>query len=152
MKKLLSLLAIALLVLSCSGDDDGDGAEVGLEGNYQLTTYTFNEAQDINFDGTASTNFFAELPCFTAIATFNANGVFTSATDELVIEITPTGGTIDCGDPESLTGTWSLSGDNLSITADGETEVQEITLTATSFSYQIADPDFGLATWVWTRQ
>lgn len=153
MKKLLSLLAIALFVVSCSGDDDGgDSTDVGLAGTYNLTGYTFDEAVDVNLDGTASTDFFAELPCFTAVATFNANGSFTSVTDEIVFDITPTGATVDCGDPESNTGTWSLSGNQLTVVSDGDTDVQEITLTASTITYEIADPDFGLATWVWTRQ
>lgn len=152
MKKLWSLLAIALVLASCSNDDDGDTTDVGLAGTYNLTGYTFDTAFDVNLDGTASTDFFAELPCFTAVATFNANGAFTSVTDEILIEITPTGASVDCGDPETLTGTWSLSGTQLTVVADGDTEVQDITLTASTITYQITDPDFGLATWVWTRQ
>lgn len=145
-------MAIAFIVVSCSGDDDGNATDVGLAGTYNLTGYTFDNAVDVNLDGTASTDFFAELPCFTAVATFNANGAFTSVTDEIVIEITPTGNSVDCGDPETSSGTWSLSGDQLTIDADGDSETITVTLTTNTLSYQETDPDFGTATWVWTRQ
>ncbi len=150
----MSLLALALILASCSGDDDGDnGATADLTGSWTLTSYTFDEAVDVNLDGTPSTDFFAELPCYMSSATFVADGTFTSATSEIDIDIDIVSGTVtvDCAPAVSLTGTWELNGDQLTTTAEGETDTETVELTATTLTFDIVDPEFGAATWVWTR-
>ncbi len=154
MKKLLSLLAIALILGACSNDDDGGGDNTAtLVGSWTLTSYLLDQPVDVNLDGTASNDFLEELPCYTSTATFSSDGSFSSSTSEIDVEIDIINGTTEviCIDPVSLTGTWELNGDQLSITAEGETDTQQVDLNGNTLTFSVTDPDFGSATWVWTR-
>ncbi|GAB5401146.1 MAG: hypothetical protein Aureis2KO_27310 [Aureisphaera sp.] len=153
MKKLMNLLAIALILGSCSNDDDGGDNSASLVGSWTLTSYILDQPVDVNLDGTASTDFLDELPCYTSTATFSNDGSFASSTSEIDVDIDIINGTatVICIDPVSLTGTWELNGDQLSITAEGETDTQPVELNGNTLTFEATDPDFGTATWVWTR-
>ncbi|MBX2827220.1 MAG: lipocalin family protein [Flavobacteriaceae bacterium] len=153
MKKFVSLLVIALTLGACSNDDDGGNETSSLVGTWILTSYILDQPVDVNLDGTASNDFLEELPCYMSTATFSENGAFASSTSEIDIEIDIINGTADvvCIDPVALTGTWELNGDQLSITAEGETDTETVDLNGNTLTFAVEDPDFGTATWIWTR-
>jgi len=145
MRKFMGLLAILFVVVACSSDDNSSNPpqEAGLVGVWTLLAYNLDQAVDVNLDGVPSTNVLEEVPCFTSTVVFSSDGSFTSGTNEFEIVIGDIDITVTCGDQEVLNGTWSLSGNQLTTTVEGESETETINLDGNMFSFVIADPDFG---------
>lgn len=157
MKNFFKFLTITLLTItvSCSSDDDSSGGGDGnLVGDWDLIAYTLGAPQDINFDGTESTDVLAQVPCFEASITFMSNGNFNSSTDEIDfdIDIINEEAVITCEGPALNSGTWELNGVNLTTVSDGETDTQAITLSGDTFSFSFSDPFFGETTFLYQRQ
>ncbi|QYJ69420.1 lipocalin family protein [Flavobacterium litorale] len=133
MKKLMILAAAALLTVSCSDDDGDSTGNVSVNGTWNLTAFTTNEAADINNDGTASTNFIAESGCYgnSSIVFANENSAIFNL-EELDIELDLVIGTedsyeysIDCIGAEPEVGMYTVSDNSVSVVfdyGDGETE------------------------------
>ncbi|WP_299768729.1 DUF5004 domain-containing protein [uncultured Dokdonia sp.] len=158
MKNFFKFLSITLLAftVSCSSDDDSSnsGGEENLVGGWDLVAYTLDQPQDINFDGTESTDVLAQVPCFDASITFMSNGNFSSSTDEIDfdIDIVNEEAVITCIDPVLNSGTWELNGNDLTTVSEGETETQTINFSGDTFSFSFPDPLFGETTFVFQRQ
>jgi hypothetical protein len=68
MKKIVFIVLVALLVLSCSEDQETNTVQVNnvisVEGNWKLTGYTTDEETDFNNDSTPTTNLITESGCY----------------------------------------------------------------------------------------
>ena len=49
-------MAIALVLISCSGDDDNKSSNVAVEGTWKMTVFSGETAVDLDMDGDSSNN------------------------------------------------------------------------------------------------
>lgn len=163
MKKLLSLVAIALAFASCESDDDNnnESSSASIVGTFVLTNFDSPINDDYNNDGTTSSNLLDEVPCFENTISFSENGNYTSSATTLVIEIDDNSTTAGCEGPFIETGTYNLEGDTLSITQetttdpDGDVDISfndaTASITASGLTLTVASV-FGNATFIYERQ
>lgn len=91
-----------------------------LVGSYLLTSQNTSVATDINIDGVSSVNQMLETSCFNnSFLVLSADNTFT--TDVKYPEINFTDNTLSCMSDPIVTGTWAVSGDQLTLTYDGGT-------------------------------
>ncbi len=137
MKKInaiLILLCITFIVLSCSSDDNGGQVDDNSEavGTWRLTALNINPAQDIDMDGTPTSNILDELPCATGTIIIDQDGSWSSTIQNLtIVSITGDLFDINCsGSNNQSSGAWLLQGNQLTLfrdfssvifTLDGET-------------------------------
>ena len=133
MKKFL-LLFLSLTVLSCSDDDGGSEPTPNFDlvvGTWNLSELTISPQQDINGDGSFTTNIVEELPCVSAQIilrddnTWSYNGVD-------VIITTITGGLFKffCAEEaRNITGNWDVQG-NVVRLADQSGNVTQFTFSS----------------------
>lgn len=129
MKKVFSLLMIALVFVGCSSDDDNGDNGVALQGDWKLTSFRSQQAYDLDNDGTISNDIMAETNCYqNEKITFNSNGTgadfSTSYADiDLVLEVGTTNNYIyevTCVQENTTTAfNWTQNGNNVAITAGG---------------------------------
>lgn len=98
-------LIIAVSLLGCNGDDDGDDGPVTLLGTWDADTATVTSPQLPGGPVTVSSS----LGMLTGVVTFNADGTFTADINISMI-----------GESYSFSGTWSASDSELKITSAGE--------------------------------
>ena len=134
MKKFL-ILFLSLVVLSCSDDDGGSEPNPNfdlVQGTWNLTELTISPEQDIDEDGTTTTNILEELPCISARITLRPDNTWSYSGNDVVIT-TITGGLFKffCSEQVRTTGgNWDIQG-NLLRLADGSGIVTEFTFEAT---------------------
>ncbi len=129
MKKVLSLLAIALVLISCSGDDDNKSSNVAVEGTWKMTVFSGETAVDLDMDGDSSNNLITETGCYqNETFVFNADGtgaINSSSYLDITLEIVAGSTddyeyTIDCvQENDSSVMTWIQSGNSVTVTSDG---------------------------------
>jgi hypothetical protein len=72
MKKLLTLILVAAIFVSCSSDDDN--GKVAVEGTWKMTSFKSQNAYDINGNGTISNDIMGQTNCFqNETIIFNSN-------------------------------------------------------------------------------
>lgn len=131
MKKYLIVFLMAACTLGCSDDDGGGGPDPNLElvtGTWELTELRITPAQDINEDGTSTTNILDELPCVNARITIRSDNTWSFSGNDVIIT-TITGGLFKffCSDQIRLaSGNWDLVGTTLRL-ADGSGVVTQFT-------------------------
>ena len=118
----MALLATTLLLFSCSSDDNDPGVEEpsAALGTWQLTELNINPPQDIDMDGTPTSNILDELPCATGSIVIEEDGTWSSTIENLSIS-TITGGLfiIRCsGTTTQSSGQWLLQGNQLTLFRD----------------------------------
>ena len=118
---LLVLTCMAFILFSCSSDDgapvDDDSAAVG---TWTLTALNINPPQDIDMDGTPTSNILDELACATGTIIIAEDGSWGSTIENLSIT-TITGGLfiISCSGTETQSnGSWLLQGNQLTLFRD----------------------------------
>ncbi|MGW9686263.1 hypothetical protein [Flagellimonas sp. 2504JD1-5] len=121
MLKTLSVLALFLGLSSCSSDDDAgtDALNSAVIGIWDLVEVNISSAQDIDNDGTASTNLLDEVDCISGTLLIDGDLVWTL--EQSVINVTTiTGGQFfaDCSGTNSTTGIWSASQTSVSFSGD----------------------------------
>ncbi len=132
MKKLsLFILLIAATLTSCGSDDDSPGTtEANLIGKWQWTAASEN--------GVAETLDQCDLQ---DTIEFQTGGTAVS----IFFNSTNTNGQITCGDAQTENITWSLSGDQLSLTyTEGtisETDTATITISGTTLTVEYRDEE-----------
>ena len=115
--KFLASFAVALVLISCSSDDNADGTPMGLElvGTWTLIEINVSAPIDADFDGTASTNILEEAACLEETIvlgdTFEWSSVAVSP--GLISPITGNQYNISCSPMQDLNGDWGVSGSNL---------------------------------------
>lgn len=147
MKKLFSVLILAMIFVGCSSDDDNNAA-VNLEGNWKMTAAHSENAHDMNNDGNASTDVMAQTNCYAnETMEFHANNTLTIKNSSyLDIEMELIVGTtnqfhydITCEMENDVTmGTYTRNGNTVTIIAEGQTVVgnlsgSELTFTIANF-------------------
>lgn len=88
-----------------------------IAGTYLLTTFSSSVPTDMNNDGVSSNNLFSETACYNnSLLVLNSNNTFTQTSKGLEIVAVGTTQTTSCfADPDD-TGTWSVSGNVLTLT------------------------------------
>ena len=114
-----TLLISALILLSCSNDDNGGTEPDNSEavGTWTLVALNINPPQDINMDGNTTDNILDELACATGTIIINEDGTWSSTIENLSIT-TITGGLfiINCtGNATQSSGNWLLQGSQLTL-------------------------------------
>ena len=123
MKKYTLLLIFACLLLACSDDDGGGQTNPNVElliGTWDLSELIINPAQDIDEDGTSTTNILEELPCISGQFVLQADNRWTFSGNDVIIT-TITGGLFKffCSDQfRTGGGNWDVQGNVLRL-ADG---------------------------------
>ncbi len=127
--KIFALFTIGSLLLSCSSDDDNSAGEATITGTYHLTAFNIGEPQDLNGDGTSSTNQLDEVNCFDdSFVTLNEDHTFSADGNGLDIVLNSEGNasSVECTDFGVYTGNWSRSGNTITLTyMDGTEQVSD---------------------------
>lgn len=156
MKKLLLLAFTLVFVWSCSTDsDDGDtNLEATLVGTWDMISLTTTTGFDLNDDGTTSADVFNELPCFTSVIVFSADGGYNATSTEIEIVGTSLSDLrADCGPTTIDTGSYVFSGTTLTLDSDTE-EATDITATLDGdiLTIEENDDDLGPVTAILRRR
>lgn len=109
------------LIISCS-DDDSPAAESEVSkasGTYELIELNVNPPQDINEDGTASTNLLEELSCISGTLNLRSNGTYAfNLTGVQVTSITNGLFFIECGSARNSDSNWNIQNGLITLFAD----------------------------------
>ncbi len=140
LKPTLVLIVLTLFLASCSSDDGPSQIDESAKviGTYTLSAVNVSPAQDINDDGTTSTNLLDETTCITGTLTINADTSWNL--NVIRINVTSiTGGLffIDCGDADTSKGTWTFSNNQLNL--NGSFEPTIYSLSGDTLTRQIGD-------------
>ena len=108
MKKITSLLLLAVLFFSCDKKDECSTNAASISGTYKITAYTY-KASPTSADQDYYPILFSDACERDDELTFNSNGTY-QKTDVGVV----------CAPPQNDNGSWSLSGNTL--TVDGNPE------------------------------
>ena len=122
-----SLFAVAFVASSCGDDEPTVESANDLIGVWRLSTVTSTNCTDPTDNGVENEGCTA-TDCIKW--EFREGGVIV-ATD------------IFDGDSDTLTGTYSVSGNNLTVTLDGDTATGTFSVSSTQFVYNFEDPEFG---------
>ncbi len=122
MRKLICA-CLALFVLSCSDDDGGNGPDPNVElvtGTWQLSELRITPEQDIDEDGTPTTNILEELTCVSAEIILRSDNTWTfSGNDVIITTITEGLFKFFCSDQIRMnSGNWDLQGTTLRLADD----------------------------------
>lgn len=157
MKKFLSLLAVAFVLVACDTDDDSNESEATIVGTFVLTDFNSIFNDDFNGDGTVSDNLLDEIPCLENTITFNQDLTYTSVATSIEIDVETN--TAGCEGPFTSSGTYTLNGNQLEITELETNDPDDIAFSAssgevtiTSQGITITNNDFGPSTFVYERQ
>ncbi len=120
-KNLVILLLLNFTLISCSNDNaPATASEISkASGVYELIELNVNPPQDINGDGTASSNLLDELSCSSGTLSLQSNGTY--AFNLVGIEVTPiTNGEffIDCAAERNSNSSWNIQSGLVTLFAD----------------------------------
>lgn len=109
-KKILLFFTAPLLIVSCNTDDGVEGVtppNFDVLGLWDLVEVNVSIGQDLNMDGTASTNLMDELDCISGTLLIDGDLVWTYEQSSIAITaITSNQFNADCTGTTSATGTW----------------------------------------------
>jgi Lipocalin-like domain len=115
----LAALSLAVLVTSCSKDDDKND----VDGVYKLTAFNSPEAFDFNGDGRKSINLLDEVDCLkNASVTLKGDGNYIAIANGLDLSAD----IVVCTPESTDEGKWSINGNQLTFTSNDATEDVEI--------------------------
>ena len=106
------LLTFLPLVISCSDDDSGstDNFNLSVTGIWDLVEVNISSAQDVNTDGTASTNLIDEVDCISGTLLIDGDFSYNyEQTNIVVSEITNDQFFAQCSGTISASGTWTAN-------------------------------------------
>ena len=158
MKKILFFF-LALALFACSGDDDGGSTTNPnrdlVIGTWNLSELTIFPAQDIDEDGSSTTNVLSELDCISARININSNNTWSFVGNDVVIT-TITGDLFKffCSeDFRNEGGNWDIEGNVLRL-ADGTGTITFFTFSSTenTLTNIIGETLPGLQAEVYTKQ
>jgi len=151
MKRLMSVLFIAVLFASCSSDDDNYIPEKSLVGAWTLVELNAENPKDFNNDGTADANIINEIPCIKGNASFTADGNYLITLSKVEGEVINEIEVFNCNGDIVNSGTYVLNGDQLTTTTnepEPETSVTTIDLNGNTISVSIPAGDLGTVEFV----
>ena len=158
MKKILGLLLITLICISCNSDDDATtldnnddaNANNDIVGTFMMTAFYFFNS-DFNGDGIISANSLVEIPCIEVLFTFNSDNTFSYRATNFEVGLDPNG--IELANCEETyteeTGTYLLNGNSLrlntitstDLNADTDDNSSSLTLNALNDTGSDVDSD-----------
>lgn len=147
-------LFLILLMASC-GSDDGGGtvsAEVQVIGIWDLSEVNVSSSQDIDMDGTSSTNLMDEVDCISGTILIDGDNVWTFEQTDISIT-TITGGQYfaQCSDNTLMgTGAWVASGNQ--ITFQGSSTLGTLSLSGDRLTNTVGDDLPGIRSYVYVRR
>ena len=93
-----------------------NGTGNSIFGTYIMTAVNTSVPTDLNGDSIESTNQMNETSCFNNNnIILNSNNTFSSTSKGVDIDLTTIPGTIECYEDPIVSGTWSISGDRISL-------------------------------------
>ena len=148
------LVSTLLVFTACETDSDAnrnasnppDNEEMSmLDGTYVLTTLDATPATDLNEDGTANVDVFAETDCFDVTqVTFNSDGTFTATNAKLDFNGGDNNDELICTS-RTDSGMWSLEGSTLTLSVmlgdNTFMDSTEITLSDNAFSFTVTEAE-----------
>lgn len=114
-------LFATFILYSCANDDaPANDSEVSkAAGTYQLIELNVDPAQDINDDGTESTNLLDELSCISGTLVLRSDGSYSlNLTGIEVTSITNGEFFIACATPRNSSSNWNIQGGQVTLFAD----------------------------------
>ncbi len=155
MKKLYQILAtiVLLLIAACSSDDNASTTSTPDEatGIYTLAAVNVSPAQDVNEDGSSSTNLLEEMSCLSGTLTLNADASWRLTLVRLnVTSITGGQFFIECSDSDSSSGTWTNSNGQISL--NGSFEPTVYLLSSNTLTRQLSEELPGFQSIVFEKQ
>ena len=153
LKRITTAFLFSLVLFSCSSDD-GDTSIVSESflgiGVWNLTEVNVSAAQDLNDDGTFSTNLIEELPCLSGVLNIRSNNTWSATISD--VDVTAVTGDlyiIDCGSSLSFSGNWNNSGNILNL---NYLDFKEFTLSGDTLTENKGENLPGLLSFVYTKQ
>lgn len=154
--KIFSLpLLFMILLLSCSSDDgpSGNNMNDAIVGTWNLVELNISPAQDIDGDGTPSSNVLTELDCVSGTLTFRDDNLWNLAFDSVSVT-SITGGlfNIRCSNfTSTASGSWQLQGNQLTLFFQNGTSIF-YTLNGTRLTNTIGEDLPGFSSEVYEKQ
>ncbi|KQC29106.1 hypothetical protein AAY42_03750 [Flagellimonas eckloniae] len=153
-KKVPLLVCFVLLLFSCSIDDGEQGIDppnFDVIGLWDLVEVNVNPAQDINMDGTASTNLIDEMDCISGTLLIDGDLVWTyEQTDIAVSPITNNQYVVTCLESVTATGTWFS--DEVEATFDGNSVLTALQIDGELLVNQLGQDLPGIQSYVYERR
>ncbi len=110
---------LCFILASCSKDSPSDDNPMAspVTGTWELTALTINPAQDIDNDGTVTTNILSELDCVSGTLTIKSDATWSSVFSGVnVTSITNEIYVFSCSNnPQVNSGTWQLKANQLTL-------------------------------------
>lgn len=145
---------IPLVLISCKIDSDDDGIEppnFDVLGLWDLVAVNVSPAQDLNMDGTASTNIMDELECISGTLLIDGDLVWTyEQTNITVSPITNDEYAITCTGNVTATGTWFS--DETEATFDGNAVLTSLQISGEQLVNEIGENLPGIQSFVYERR
>lgn len=152
-KASIVLFILMFSIISCSSDD-GPAAESEISkasGTYVLTELNVNPPQDINEDGTSSTNLLDELNCISGTLSLRSNGTYGfNLTGISVTSITNGEFFIDCSAARNSDSNWNIQ--NGLVTLFGDVTTTPYMLAEDVLSRTIGEDLPGIQSVVYVKQ
>ncbi len=118
----MSVLFVAILIASCSSDDD-NSSNAAIVGSWTLVELNAENPRDYNNDGTVDRNVMNEIPCYEGHSSFTADGNYLLSLSKVeeeeingVIVFSCNGNLIDSG-------TYELNGNQLTTTTNSPNRI-----------------------------
>lgn len=153
-KAISPFLVLIFLLVSCGSDDGGGEIATDLQviGIWDLAEVNISSSQDVDMDGTSSTNLMDEVECISGTILIDGDGVWTF--EQTGISITAiTGGQYfaQCsGNDVTGTGAWSVNGSQ--ITFQGSTLLGTLSFSGDRLTNNIGDDLPGVRSYVYIRR
>ncbi len=145
-------LCTALVIASCSKEDNNSPENTSIIGNWKAISLVSSQSFDYNGDGKESNDLFEELDCFESTTTFSSDGTQNSITSDLTFEGQGDEYVIDCNGTSSYTNTYELVGNILTTTDEEGETISMVTITNNKLTVEGEDDSFGEVTIVFQRQ
>lgn len=117
----LVFFLLTFVIISCS-NDNGPAAENEISkasGTYELIALNVNPPQDIDGDGTASTNLLEELSCISGTLSLRSNGTYGFNLTGIEVTSIPNGRFfIECGTARNSDSNWNIQNGMVTLFAD----------------------------------
>lgn len=153
-KKTALLFTSLLLIVSCNTDDGVEGIDppnFDVLGLWDLVEVNVNIGQDLNMDGTASTNLMDELDCISGTLLIDGDLVWTyEQTNIAITTITNDQFNANCAETESATGTWFSN--VTEVTFDGDEALSAFRISGDQLINETGENLPGIQSFVYARR
>lgn len=146
-------IAALMLMFSCSNDDGGGTGTANLEviGIWDLAQVNVSSAQDIDMDGTSSTNLMNELDCISGTLLIDGDMVWTFEQTGINITAITNGQFVaQCSGSVAATGAWSSS--DTEVILQGSSLLGTLTIDGDQLIKDIGDDLPGIQSYVYVRR